>query len=125
MSPTAPPKVRAMRGVAAPDWLDFFTRIWAQSTLDARSSSAASIRASSRARDLQIAKLRTYRTVCVGPETSYPRRYRASPDNGCRKQKSPAEETGGQGLEAKSAGTSSAGSRFLCLTLGHAVRARV
>jgi hypothetical protein len=42
------------RVVATPDWLDFFIRVWAHSTLDARSSSADSICASSPAEDLQI-----------------------------------------------------------------------
>ena len=67
--------------------MDFFIRVWAQSTLDARSPSADSICASSPARDLQIVEFRTCRTVCVCPQTSYPRRYRASSDKGCPKQK--------------------------------------
>ena len=68
--------------VAAPDWLDFLIRVWAHSTLDARSSSANSICASSPARELQIIEFCTCRTVGVRPETSYPPRYRASSDKG-------------------------------------------
>ena len=81
------PQGLGFRVVAAPDWVDFFSRLWAHSTLDARSSSADSIRASSSARDLQIVEFGTCRHVCVCPETSYPRRYRASSDKGCPETK--------------------------------------